>query len=808
MIVRLNVFVLMKAAKLLFSPVFMTILLIVLAFFMALATFIENDYGSVAARDMIYNARWFELIFFLLAVNLLGQTVIFKMYRREKLTVFLFHLAFIVMIAGAAVTRYTGFEGTMHIREGETSAVVGAVNEVTLPFSIRLDDFIIERYPGSESPSGFKSTVTVVDKDGRSGESYDIFMNHILKYHGYRFFQSSYDEDEKGTILSVSHDPAGMFITYSGYVLLLLFIILSFLDRRSFFRTVKPGYWNSRLRKTAMLFLVITSASFASVARSQVFVPEKKAAERFGTLLAQDQRGRTKPVNTISSDILRKVSGESRFNGLTPMQVFLGYSLDFDHWEKVPVIKVSDGQLKKILGLKTGYASFTDIVTFGEGGGYKLEQYVNSAFSKPAGRRTRFDKAVIKVDERLNICYMMGNGGFMRLFPLSDSTSHWGTAAEAVGNDLNSDDSVFVHDIIPLWMASVNANAGDRATSPDEYVSALRNYQKEKSTYSLPSDIKVQAEVFYYKIRIFEKLFPFYLSIGLVWIITLIGQIITGRMRGSRFTDILVIMTATAFLFHTFGLILRWFISGHSPMSNGYETMLFISWVTMLAGLVFGRKSFLTLAATTVLAGMTLMVAHLSFMDPEITNLVPVLRSHWLTLHVSVITGSYGFLGLGAMLGLIVLIMNLFINDNNRERVTDAIDQLTIINYRSLTLGLCFLTIGTFLGAVWANESWGRYWGWDPKETWSLITIIVYALVTHSRLIPGMKDVFVFNMLSLLAFSSVLMTYFGVNYYMSGMHSYASGGSVDFSWSICLLLTLTLILVSAIKYFRFKKHVL
>jgi cytochrome c-type biogenesis protein CcsB len=241
---------------------------------------------------------------------------------------------------------------------------------------------------------------------------------------------------------------------------------------------------------------------------------------------------------------------------------------------------------------------------------------------------------------------------------------------------------------------------------------------------------------------------------------------------------ILFSLAVAGFIFHTLGLGIRWYISGHSPMSNGYESMLFISWVTMLAGFIFSRKSLLALAATAVLAGMTLMVAHLSFMDPEITNLVPVLKSYWLTLHVSVITGSYGFLGLGAILGLIVMIMMLFVNTKNQERISATIDELTVINYRTLTLGLYFLTVGTFLGAVWANESWGRYWGWDPKETWSLITIVIYTLVTHSRMIPGMKDVYSFNLLSLFAFSSVLMTYFGVNYYLSGLHSYAGGDAV------------------------------
>lgn len=239
-------------------------------------------------------------------------------------------------------------------------------------------------------------------------------------------------------------------------------------------------------------------------------------------------------------------------------------------------------------------------------------------------------------------------------------------------------------------------------------------------------------------------------------------------------------------------------------MSNGYESMLFISWVTLLAGFVFSRKSPFTLPATAVLGSLTLLVAHMSFMDPEITNLVPVLKSYWLTLHVSVITASYGFLGLGAILGLINMIMMVFSDKRNRIRISDTVDELTVINFKTLTLGLYFLTIGTFLGAVWANESWGRYWGWDPKETWSLITIIVYSFVIHSRLIPGMKDIYTFNLLSLFSISSVLMTYFGVNYYLSGLHSYAGGDPVPVPAFVYLTVT-ALVVLSVLAYYRYRK---
>jgi len=1007
----------------------MGLLLIMLAIAMAAATFIENDFGADAARQIVYNTRWFELIFLLLVTNLAGQIITFKLYRKEKLTVMLFHIAFIIMIIGAAITRYTGFDGMIHIREGEASSTAfssgsdivfeltdkdgrvldsrskplslagagpagysktlradgkevkltvdnyfpeavrqikespdgvpmvsflatsdmrsgeaivlargetamagemtvgfdteaditvvlddstfyitsgkeirltrmqnmesviyppdslillsprtvytigsyrlvprqltlsgvavpepataasgqaaGSALECTLsgtgyekkfylwdntdakraewhgtfdglnvnvscgsrvlnlPFSLKLNDFIIERYPGSNSPSGFKSNVTLSDGAHNTDIKYDIYMNHILKYRGYRFYQSSYDKDEHGTVLSVNHDPAGMFTTYAGYGLLFLFIILSIVNRRSFFRSVKTGYWSSRYRRLTTVIILLLAVTSLTPVKAQRLVIDRDEADRFGEVLAQDQKGRTKPLYTISSDILRKVTREKDFEGLTSMQVLLGYSLDFNHWQDVPLIKVSNADLARVLKLKNDMAAFSDIVTYGEGGGYKLSSYVENAYKKPASERTRFDKEVIKLDERVNICYMMSRGDFLRVFPMRDGTDQWGRSEEAVKHIADPGDSLFVVSVIPVWAQSVTA-IGSAGVRPEEYITALKNYQRKNTDYELPSESKIRAELLYYKANIFEKLFPFYATLGILMIISLITFIITGKSGGSIFMKILFGLAAAGFVFHTAGLGIRWYISGHSPMSNGYESMLFISWVTMLAGFIFSRKSLFTLAATSVLAGLTLLVAHMSFMDPEITNLVPVLKSYWLTLHVSVITGSYGFLGLGAILGLIVMIMMLFTNKKNQERISLTIDELTAINYKTVTLGLYFLTIGTFLGAVWANESWGRYWGWDPKETWSLITIIVYTLVTHSRMIPGLKNIYAFNLLSLFAFSSVLMTYFGVNYYLSGLHSYAGGDSVPVPVFVYIAVVV-LVLLSVASWLRYKR---
>lgn len=779
----------MKIIKILFSPAFMGILFVISVISMAAATFIENDFGSAASYSMVYNTRWFEIILLLLSVNLIGQLIIHKLFRKEKLPIALFHLSFVLMITGACITRYFGWEGSIHIREGEISSTcysdlisdseksggVFGSKITTLPFSLRLDAFIMERYPGSNSPSGYKSNVTLIDKAANVEKPFTIFMNNILKYKGYRFYQSSFDKDEKGTILSVNHDLAGMLVTYTGYSLLFLFIILSLISRNSQFRNIKASAWSSPLRKgvAAVLFFIVISGS--SALNAQKFIPGKEGSEEVGKVLVQDQKGRTKPLFTLSSDILRKVSRESKFEGNSPMQVFLGLYFDFDHWKDAPLIRVSNKDIQKSLGVTGNMVSFADLVDLNGKGKYKLSEEVNAAYEKAPSQRNKYDKEVMKVDERVNIIYMIYKGDFMKIFPLNDGSHNWGTADEAIKSARSREDSLYLQKALPLLIETLQTN---NSFTVKQIAESISGYQKRFSEYALPSASKTNAEVTYYKLGIFEKLFPLYSTIGILMLVGLIIMVIKGRKKTSLLVKILGLLLFAGFLFHTLGLALRWYIAGHSPMSNGYESLIFISWATLLAGFIFSRKSAFSLSATAVLAGLTLMVAHLSFMDPEITNLVPVLKSYWLTLHVSVITGSYGFLGLGAILGIITMILLLLSNPENRDRISNTIDELTVINFKTLTLGLYFLTIGTFLGAVWANESWGRYWGWDPKETWSLITIIVYAFVTHSRMIPGMKSIYSFNLLSLLGFSSVLMTYFGVNYYLSGMHSYASGDPV------------------------------
>jgi len=307
---------------------------------------------------------------------------------------------------------------------------------------------------------------------------------------------------------------------------------------------------------------------------------------------------------------------------------------------------------------------------------------------------------------------------------------------------------------------------------------AIKNYQKQGAGSLYPGKAKISLEILYYKLDFFKRLFPLYLFLGLLLLIITVIKILYVNLKTGLITKVIVGLLILCFTGHASGLALRWYISGHAPWSNGFESMIYIAWVTMLAGFIFTRKTLIILSGTSILAALALFVAHLSWMNPEITNLVPVLKSYWLTFHVSMITASYSFLALAAILGFLNLILYLLQTEKKHKTIKIKISELTGIAEQTMIVGVYLLTIGTLLGAIWANESWGRYWGWDPKETWTLISIIVYTFILHMRFVPGLKKTFTFNLASLLGYSSILMTYFGVNYYLSGLHSYAGGDPV------------------------------
>ncbi|CEN46687.1 Protein NrfI (fragment) [Capnocytophaga canimorsus] len=320
----------------------------------------------------------------------------------------------------------------------------------------------------------------------------------------------------------------------------------------------------------------------------------------------------------------------------------------------------------------------------------------------------------------------------------------------------------------------------------------------------LPSETKIQTEIIYNKAHIFNRLFQYYLFAGLVLFFVSVIQIFSSRNKVLNFIGKASwIFLCVSFLLHTLGLVARWYISGHAPWSDAYESMIYVAWATMLMGVIFARRSQLTLGATAFVTSMILMIAHWNWMDPSIGTLQPVLNSYWLMIHVAVIVGSYGPFALGMILGVVSMFLMIFTNSKNKQRISLAIQELMIVSELALTLGLVMLTIGNFLGGMWANESWGRYWGWDPKETWALVSIMVYAFVIHMRLVPGLRGRWAFSFASVVSFFSILMTYFGVNFYLSGLHSYASGEKIITPSFVYYSVAFVLIL-GAVSFWRYQ----
>lgn len=996
-----------KVLKQLLSMPVMVLLTAIFAIAIAVATFIENDFGTEAAKTLIYNAKWFEFLLFLLLINLISNIFRFRMLSQRKWTVFLFHVAFIIILLGAAVTRFISFEGMMHIREGATSNQImtsetyiqvkaddreqqysynkplflnplynpkfdhsfsfkdkkvsvestgfykaaefyiedvpdgmamielvtssgnerktqyvsegqqifvgqlpvaynsesanplafqifesdsglifkspfdvkflsmndrstgslekekfhrfqsrflytlGKLNLVVksyhlngvlkarngkgkspvdavsllvkvgddakevmvsggkgfitpptmmslgglnfqlgfgsrnkeVPFSLKLFDFQLERYPGSNSPASFASEVLLIDKSEGIEQPHRIYMNHVLDYRGYRFFQSSYDRDELGTVLSVNHDSWGTMITYLGYLLMAMGMFFTLFKKGTRYQGISEKL--KKLKKSAGvagLLLLLAGSTFAqdhnhTVDTSFVKNIDANHSNKLAYVLVQDHGGRIKPIHTVASELLRKVSRKEDLEGLNPVSAMLSMMVYPQYWQQKPMIKVSHPALKELLGTSSKYVSMNAM--FDDGFEYKLLDKVEEINRKRASERSKFDNDVLKVDERVNILYMLYSGKMLAMFPDPESANHKWYAQNETPFGIRGEDSLFVKSIMPMYLEAVHeATATGEWAKADEVLSYIDRYQKKYGADILPSVKKVDMEVSYNKLDIFNQLYKYYGLFGMLLLILLFINIFKSSVAVRILIQIIKWIFIIGISAHTAGLGIRWFISGHAPWSNAYESMIFIAWATMIAGFIFSLKSDIALAVTGIFASLILMVAHLNWMDPEITNLVPVLNSYWLMIHVAIITASYGFLGLGALLGFINLVLISVKSKKQSQKVNRTFNELSYINELTIEVGLFLLTVGTFLGGVWANESWGRYWGWDAKETWALVTVLVYAVVLHIRFIPRLNGRITFNAAAVVAYFSVIMTYFGVNYYLSGLHSYAAGDPV------------------------------
>ena len=699
-----------------------------------------------------------------------------------------------------------------------------------LPFEVKLNDFIAERYPGTEkSYSSFESKVTVLDAKDDDFD-FHIYMNNILDHRGYKFFQASFDPDEKGTILSVNHDYWGTWFTYLGYYLLYFGLMAILLSKHARMESLRRQLDKIKKKKSKLAMLVLFLMSFNGFAQTthgsdhenvrpstvqldsilKLNITSVSEADRFGHLVIQDSDGRMKPINTYASELLRKLSKKDVYKEFDANQVFLSMQESPQLWYNVPIIflkaKKAD-TIRTILGLekKAKYAALVDFLD--PNLNYKLAPYLDDAYNTQVP--TAIQKIFTETDQRVSLLFNTLEGSAMRLFPIpGDENNKWVSSKEFREGAYTLQDSLYGNFIKTGFMAYMATLQKDKVLGVDfsksqQLLDAIKKTQVKFGGETMISEDKIATEILYNRYDIFKKLFEYYMYASSLMFLLLIFQIFKDRSKIIHYSvKSFKFLIWICFGLHTAGLIARWYISGHAPWSDAYESMIYVAWATMAFGVMLGKKSDLTFASTGFVTAMILMIAHWNWMDPSIGNLQPVLDSYWLMIHVAIIVGSYGPLTLGMILGVITLLLMILTTSTNKKKMALNIKELTIINEMSLTVGLVMLTIGNFLGGMWANESWGRYWGWDPKETWALISIMIYAFVIHMRLIPGLRSRFGFSVASVVAFGSIMMTYFGVNFYLAGLHSYAKD---DQEISISYIVT-ALVIITLLSVFAYRKH--
>ncbi len=668
----------MKIVKTLLATVYAALLLV-----MGYATFLTQSDGQQYASDHVYASPWFFGLWALLALLSLWYLWRRQLWRRAS--VGLLHVSFLVILAGAATTWLTASEGLLHIRQGDTQDHYLADGRLLpLPFALKLHQFAIDYYPGSHAPSDFVSTLIC------EGDTVSISMNHIMQREGYRLYQSSFDPDRQGTILSVRYDPWGTPLTYFGYALLGLSMVWVLLARGEEFRSLLRQLSQSR---TALIALLLSIGGAVS-ARSVPTISQEKARQAARMQIVYNDR--VAPLSTLAHDFLQKVYGRSSYKGLSAEQVVYGWLSRPDAWKQEPMIRIKDSRLRQQLGIEGQYASLAQLFS---GDDYRLMPLIEANGNRP-------DKAMTELDEKVGLIVMLTEGQLIVPRPA---------------------------DVAPL------------------------------------SEAKVSAEILYNTIPFSKILFMACLSLGFITFFLMLyrsSHSKSGTQLSSFHFPLSTALLTLLFLFHLAGYCLRWYVSGRIPLGNGYETMIFMALVILFITLVLHRRFTFILPFGLMLAGFTLLVSHLSQMNPQITHLMPVLSSPLLTLHVSIIMMAYAllaFMMLGGIYALILIAIGR----------SDDIETLTLLSRLMLYPAVFFLAAGIFLGAIWANVSWGSYWSWDPKEVWALITLMIYALPFHRQSIPQLQRPAVLHAYLVIAFLAVLMTYFGVNYFLGGMHSYA-----------------------------------
>ena len=650
------------------------------------------------------------------------------------------HLSFVIILLGALLTHLTAHRGMIHLRQGKTTQtyITKEGNKAELPFGILLNKFNVTYHAGNMAAMDYASHITIIHN--RKQEQYQVSMNNIYSGYGTRLYQSSYDEDLKGSYLSVNSDPYGIPMTYTGYSLLFFALIAMLVDSKGKFRRL--------LRKETMVLLMLI-AGYVS-AQAQPSLP-RQTADEFGKILIV-YNGRICPVETYAIDFTKKLYGKKNYKDFTPCQVLTGFMFWGEEWMKEPILRLKGSELRSKLNMNEYIAP---INLFGKQG-YILGPYLQDAQGQ---ENDNVSKQLLDTDDKMMLLMNLTQAKSLKIFPYMEKNESvdWFSPNDKFPASMPKAQQQYIRSILPL--AAQLAKQG-KTDMVNELIQKLRKYQYRYGGNTIPSNNAIRAENIYNKYPFTTLLFIFNLTAGLLSIL-----FFTKKRRYKLFTWLM----ALSWIFLTFTMTLRWMINGTIPLANGYETMLLLSWIIMLVAVLTTRKMQLMTTFGLLMSGFMLLVSHLGEMDPSITPRMPVLNSPLLSIHVSIIMISYALLSLT----FICAIAYFCTYNSKREGIKSVNRQLTSLSQIFLYPAITTLGLGIFIGAIWANISWGNYWGWDPKETWALITFMIYAIPIHSDSFSSLRNPKRYHLFMLLSFLSILMTYFGVNYILGGMHSYA-----------------------------------
>lgn len=747
------------------------ILYILVLVCMAAATIVEKSQGTDYAHAHYYGAWWFILIWAVLAA--LGAFYIIKRKVKCASTLAL-HLSFIIILAGALLTHVSAKRGMIHLRIGQPTDTYMAqdeeqgMKEEKLPFSLCLQKFEAKMHDGTNAVADYSSKFTVIDGDDKSeGE---VSMNNIYSHRSYRLYQSSYDEDGKGSVLAINADPYGIPVTYTGYALLFISLVWMLFDPKGGYRKLLKS---PLLKKGALITALILSMSNiqtlhaeSATGNLQNAVLPKETAEKFGELhiLYND---RICPVQTFALDFCKKIYGARSYQGLTAEQVLSGWVFYGNTWANEPFIKIKSGEMKTAMNLPN-YASLNTFFNR-EMGGYTIGQYVQEYYN---GQQDKFHQQAADIDGKIQIIMELREGISLKVLPytftknvkatkdhpfIKAGTTTWFSPVDKLPQAVEHQHALYIRNVFSLLNGDVKAGNTSRV---NEFFVKMKKYQEVSSGNSLPTATQYKAERINNAFPFATILFMANLTLGFIALFYTIYRM-TKKKEIKVLNIALPILLGISFLALTFGLALRWIISGNIPMSNGYESMLTVAWFVMLISILMQLRIRIVMVFGFLISGFFLLVSHINQMDPAIGQMMPVLNSPLLSIHVSIIMMSYALLSLTFICG----IMGLCLRSHGEE--LQALSRIFL--YPALTT----MGFGIFIGAIWANVSWGNYWSWDSKETWALITFMIYAVVVHTQSLPVFRKPLVYHIYITLAFLSIAMTYFGVNYFLTGMHSYA-----------------------------------